>query len=143
VLRARWPELRWKIVGRGSQTIQRLVFGDPRIEVTGPVDDAVPILAQAQIAVVPVLAGSGTRIKILEAWAAGTPVVSTTIGAEGLEYRDREHLLLADDPDSFVVAASSLLGSASDRSRIGTAGRQLYETRYTWPVAWKALGSIL
>ena len=70
---------------------------DPDIRVTGFVEDAVAVIAQAQVAVVPLLAGSGTRIKILEAWAAGTPVVSTTLGAEGLEYRDREHLVLADD----------------------------------------------
>ncbi len=67
------------------------------IEITGFVEDAVAVIAQAQVAVVPLLAGSGTRIKILEAWAAGTPVVSTTLGAEGLEFHDREHLVLADD----------------------------------------------
>ena len=59
-------------------------------------DDAVAELARCRVAVVPLLAGSGTRLKILEAWAAGLPVVSTTIGAEGLPARDGEHLLIAD-----------------------------------------------
>jgi glycosyltransferase involved in cell wall biosynthesis len=95
------------------------------------------------VAVVPVLAGSGTRVKILEAWAARTPVVSTRLGAQGLECRDREHLLLADDPESFTAAVSELLALPDDRARIGAAGRRLYEERYTWQAAWKALDSVL
>jgi glycosyltransferase involved in cell wall biosynthesis len=95
------------------------------------------------VAIVPLLAGSGTRIKILEAWAAGTPVVSTTFGAEGLEYRDGEHLVLADDPENFTAAVSQLLALPVNRERIGAAGRRLYEERYTWESAWKALDSIL
>jgi polysaccharide biosynthesis protein PslH len=133
------PDLTWKIIGKNPGAIQGIVAGDPRIVVTGFVDDAVQSLAAAQVAVVPLLAGSGTRVKILEAWAAGTPVVSTTIGAQGLECRDQEHLLIADSPDRFVAGVSRLLDSVEDRRRIGTAGRKLYEERYTWPKAWKAL----
>jgi len=142
-LRARWPELRWKIAGRSPQAIRRLVAGDPRIIVTGPVEEAVPVLAESQVAVVPLLAGSGTRFKILEAWAAGVPVVSTTLGAEGLACRDQEHLLIADDPAGFAAAVSRLLASAEDRARLGAAGRRLYEERYCWPAAWKSLAEVL
>ncbi len=142
-LRTRWPELNWKIVGRYPQAIRSLVSGDPRILVTGPVDDAIPILAESQVAVVPLLAGSGTRFKILEAWAGGTPVVSTSLGAEGLEYRDQEHLLLADEPRAFAEAVSRLLASPDERSRIGMAGRRQYEERYCWPAAWKELDIVL
>jgi polysaccharide biosynthesis protein PslH len=78
----------------------------------------------------------------LEAWAAGTPVVSTTIGAEGLEARHGEHLLIADTPDRFADAVSGLLDSPPERSRIGMAGRMLYEQRYTWPAAWRSLDDI-
>ena len=141
-LRTRWPELKWKILGRSPQSITGLVSRDSRILVTGAVKEAVPLLAESQIAVVPLLAGSGTRIKILEAWAAGTPVVSTTLGAEGLECRDQEHLLLADDPAAFEKAVSRLLASAEDRARIGMAGRRLYEERYCWPAAWQALDAV-
>ena len=95
------------------------------------------------MAIVPLFAGSGTRIKILEAWAAGTPVVSTTLGAEGLECRDREHLVLADDAESFHRAVSELLALPVNRERIGAAGRRLYEERYTWPTAWEALAGVL
>jgi glycosyltransferase involved in cell wall biosynthesis len=140
-----WPSLRWrpgliwKIIGKNPEAIRGIVGGDPRIVVTGFVQDAVQTLAGAQVAVVPLLAGSGTRVKILEAWAAGTPVVSTTIGAQGLDCRDQEHLLIADAPDRFAAAVSRLLDSVEDRMRIGAAGRKLHEERYTWPKAWQAL----
>jgi polysaccharide biosynthesis protein PslH len=142
-LQSRWPELKWKILGKNPGPFRDLPANDPGIELTGFVDDAIPVLAQSQVAVVPVLAGSGTRVKILEAWAARTPVVSTRLGAQGLECRDREHLLLADDPESFTAAVSELLALPDDRARIGAAGRRLYEERYTWQAAWKALDSVL
>jgi glycosyltransferase involved in cell wall biosynthesis len=141
-LELRWPELKWRIVGKNPSAIRLLVTGHPRISVTGPVEDAVAVLAECQIAVIPLLAGSGTRVKILEAWAAGIPVVSTTLGAEGLHCANEEHLLIADDPCRFSDAVSRLLSSPQDRLRIGLAGRRLFEERYTWPAAWKNLDSI-
>jgi glycosyltransferase involved in cell wall biosynthesis len=142
-LQSRWPQLRWKILGKNPGAFHRMASDDSHIELTGFVENAIAVLAQAQVAVVPVLAGSGTRIKILEAWAARTPVVSTRLGAEGLECRDREHLLLADDPESFTAAVSELLALPDDRARIGAAGRRLYEERYTWQAAWEALDVVL
>ncbi len=142
-LQSRWPKLKWKILSKNPGAIRDLVLGDPDIQITGFVQDAVAVIAQAQVAVVPLLAGSGTRIKILEAWAAGTPVVSTTLGAQGLEYRDREHLILADDAESFTATVSELLALPVNRERIGAAGRRLYEEQYTWPTAWKALDEAL
>lgn len=142
-LRNRWPELTWTIAGKNSHAVQGLVNRDERIQLVGSMDDAVARIAQAQVAVVPLLAGSGTRIKIVEAWAAATPVVSTTLGAEGLEFRNGEHLLLADSPASFSQAVSTLLSNPPERIRIGEAGRRLYEERYTWPQSWKTLASVL
>jgi polysaccharide biosynthesis protein PslH len=138
-LKARWPGLRWKILSRNAGSFRDLPESDPQIEITGFVEDAVAVIAEAQVAVVPLLAGSGTRIKILEAWAAAKPVVSTRIGAEGLEFHDGEHLVLADDATQFAEAVSRLLGSPADRVRLGAAGRRLYEERYTWKAVWKAL----
>jgi glycosyltransferase involved in cell wall biosynthesis len=140
-----WPVLRsqhdvtWRIIGKNPEAIRGMIRGDPRIEVTGAVDDAVRELAAAQVAVAPLLAGSGTRVKIVEAWAAGTPVVSTTIGAQGLAYCENEHLLLADNAERFAAAVSKLLDSPRERTRIANAGRRLFEDRYSWPQAWKAL----
>lgn len=142
-LQSRWPGLRWKILSRNPGSVRDLPARDPSIEITGFVEDAVAVIAQSRVAIVPLLAGSGTRIKILEAWAAGTPVVSTTLGAEGLECRDREHLVLADDAESFTAAVSELLALPVNRERIGAAGRRLYEEQYTWPSAWKELAGVL
>jgi glycosyltransferase involved in cell wall biosynthesis len=112
---------------------------DNRITFTGPVPDAVTEIASAQAAVVPVLAGSGTRIKIIEAWAAGVAVVSTRIGVEGLPGVPGEHLLIADDPADFARAVSSILEFPALGKTLGDNGRLLYETHLTWEAVWKRL----
>ena len=141
LLRSR-PGLKWKIIGKNPEAIRSLLANDPSIELTGFVKDAVAELAASQVAVVPLLSGSGTRVKILEAWAAATPVVSTSLGAEGLG-TSGEHLLVADNPGAFAAAVGRLLDSPAERARIGSAGRQLFVERYTWPAAWKCLGTLL
>src|SRR5262249_13570979 len=89
--------------------------------------------------VVPVLAGSGTRVKILEAWAACLPVVSTSLGAEGLDATHGLHLLLADRPAEFAASISELLEAPERRAKLASAGRQFWETRFTWEAAWQNL----
>jgi glycosyltransferase involved in cell wall biosynthesis len=143
LLRDRWPELVWTLVGKNPEGIRRFVSGDDRIEVRGPVEDAVTELARARVAVVPVLAGSGTRIKILEAWAAGTPVVSTTMGAEGLPVVPGGNILLADTAPAFANAVSTLLGQPRLAGRLGMAGRELLEREFTWESAWEKLSLFL
>jgi glycosyltransferase involved in cell wall biosynthesis len=141
-----WPRLReknegliWKLVGRNAEAIEKIVRGDSRIRTTGPVEDAVAEIASARVVVVPLLSGSGTRFKILEAWAAKRAVVSTTIGAEGLEARDGEHLRIADDAGTFADAVQDLLDNRVSASLLGEAGRARYLEQYTWRVAWKKL----
>jgi hypothetical protein len=138
-LRAQHPQLTWRLIGKNPEAVRPFITGDPRIEVTGPVDDAVAELARARVAVVPLLAGSGTRLKILEAWAAGVPVVSTTIGAEGLPVRDGEHLLLADRPEAFAAAIARLLDDPGLRARLSANARALLEREFTWEAAWRRL----
>ena len=139
LLRQRWPDLVWRLVGKNAASVRPFTNGDPRIEVSGEVEDAVRELARAQVAVVPLLAGSGTRLKILEAWAAGTAVVSTSVGAEGLPARDGEQILLADGPAAFAEAVSRLLACREMRDRLGKAGRLLMEKEFTWEIAWQHL----
>jgi glycosyltransferase involved in cell wall biosynthesis len=91
------------------------------------------------VAVVPILAGSGTRLKILEAWGAALAVVSTRLGAEGLVAEDGRHLLLADGGEPFARAVSRLLHDADLRRELGCAGRALLENRFTWEKAWQHL----
>ena len=137
LIRENEPGIVWELIGKNPESLR--LPPDPRIRIVGPVGDAIAALAGARVAVVPILSGSGTRFKILEAWAAGVPVVSTTLGAEGLEIVDGEHLLIGDDPRSFADGVKALLKNESVANRIGHSGRQLYESRYTWPVAWKIL----
>jgi len=138
-LRERWPGLVWRLIGKNPDAVRRFTSGDARIQAQGPVDDAIRELARAKVAVVPLLAGSGTRLKILEAWAAGLPVVSTTLGAEGLGARDDESLLLADGGPAFAEAVSRLLACPDLRQKLGMAGRLLLEQEFTWETAWKKL----
>jgi glycosyltransferase involved in cell wall biosynthesis len=139
LLSRRVPDLIWRIAGKNPGAVTSIVNGDTRVRVIGPMDDAIATLACAKVAVVPLLSGSGTRFKIVEAWASGTPVVSTTIGAEGLRCNAGEHLLLCDDPQEFAEAVAFLIDAPEARAQLGDAGRRLYESTYTWEAAWAAL----
>ena len=139
-----WPRVRssgveWRLVGRNPEAIASIVGGDDRIKLIGPVDDAIPELARAKVCIVPLLSGSGTRFKILEAWAAKRAVVSTTIGAEGLGARGGEQILIADDPEQFTAEIERLLQDPALSQRLGAAGRALYLEKFTGPAAGRAL----
>ena len=112
-IRENAPGIEWRLLGSNPEAVAAFTGGDPSIRVLGPVADAVAHLAEAKVCIAPLLSGSGTRFKILEAWAAGRAVVSTTLGAEGLGARDGEHLLLADDPGDF---GDAVLVTLQDRS---------------------------
>lgn len=139
ILRQADPALHWRLIGRNEHAIQRYVQGDDRIEVTGPVDDAVRELARAKLVVVPLLSGSGTRIKVLEAWAAARAVVATTIGAEGLPIENGADILLVDEPRAMADTILNLLADEPSRRRLGRAGRSKFEKKGCWPEAWRAL----
>jgi glycosyltransferase involved in cell wall biosynthesis len=138
-LRELCPDAEWLLVGRNPGAVERLVSGDARIRLTGPVEDAVAEIARARVCVVPLLSGSGTRFKILEAWTARRAVVSTSLGAEGLGALAGEHLLIADEPGAFAAAVARLWNDAALRRKIGDAGRALYLENFTWPAAWGRL----
>ncbi|MCU1334992.1 MAG: glycosyl transferase, group 1 [Bryobacterales bacterium] len=138
-VRERAPAIEWRLLGSNPAAVAQFTGGDTRIRVVGPVNDAVEHLAEAKVCLAPLLSGSGTRFKILEAWAAGRAVVSTTLGAEGLDARAGEHLLLADNPDDFADAVLRLWNDPALRAQLGDAGRALYEERFTWPAAWRKL----
>jgi len=140
-LARRYPSLQWVVVGRGSQELRRRIR-DSRVTFTGPVEDAVAWLARAAVAIVPVRVGSGTRVKILEAWAAATAVVSTSLGVEGLTFEHGKHGWIADTPQQMYEAICFLLGCPSRREQLALAGRHLYEQEYTWEAGWKRLAPL-
>lgn len=131
--------LKLHLIGKNPDALPATITRDPSILTTGFVDDALPLLAAAQVAIVPLLSGSGTRIKILEAFAAGAPVVSTSIGAEGLPVTSPQHLLLADHPENFAACVTHLLRHPNECERIAANARQLWERQFTWQAAWNTL----
>lgn len=102
------------------------------VTLTGFVDDVRPLIASAWISLVPILAGGGTRLKILEAMALGTPVVATSKGAEGLDVRPDEHLLIADTPEAYAAAVIRLLSESGLRQRLADNAYQLVSEKYDW-----------
>jgi glycosyltransferase involved in cell wall biosynthesis len=126
------PDVRTRIVGR-SPTAEVLAWGEiPGVTVSGSVPDVRPHLAAATVVIVPLRVGGGTRIKILECLAAGRAVVSTSIGAEGLGLQHGEHLMLADDPESFARHTAALLEDRALRQRLAAAGRSRVLARHAW-----------
>jgi glycosyltransferase involved in cell wall biosynthesis len=134
LLRARSPDARIRLVGKTTPVIDAL-HRPPSVTVVGSVPAMDPELAGADIAVVPLRIASGTRLKILESFAHRIPVVSTTLGAEGLDVADGVHLLLADDADAFAAACHRLLVDAALRARLADAAEDLYLRRYQWSTA--------
>jgi polysaccharide biosynthesis protein PslH len=110
-----------------------------RITVTGEVDDVRPYLKRGQVVVVPLQHGSGTRLKILEAMAAGKAIVSTSIGAEGIPVKDGEHLLLADEPSAMAGAIDRLLADAALRREIGKQARRFVVEQFDWSAIQSAI----
>lgn len=127
------PEVCFRVIGRNPPAaIRQLALDDKSIEVTGSVDDVRPWLKECDLMVVPLLSGGGTRIKILEAMAMGVPVVSTTIGAEGLGLLADEHVVIADDADEFADVTSKLLESTADQKRLADKAFEKLAIENTW-----------
>jgi glycosyltransferase involved in cell wall biosynthesis len=134
------PEVRWKIIG-GRPPPSLLTLAGPRIELTGFVSDLRPHLATAAAVVVPLRLGGGTRLKIVEAMAMGKAIVSTTLGAEGIEAVSGRDILVEDEPAAFAGAVIRLLTEPGLAARIGQSARQLAVERYGWSrAAWALEG---
>lgn len=135
-IRAQRPEASFAVAGRSpAPEVLALARQDPLITITGTVPDIRPYLWGGSVAVVPLRIGGGTRLKIYEAMAAKTPVVATTIGAEGLPVRDGEHLLLADEPERFAAHCLSLLENTERRRRMTDAAWRHVSSSFSWESA--------
>lgn len=140
---ARFPNANLTIVGTHPPKSIRRLEKQPNIRVTGEVPDVRPYVDGAAVSIVPLRSGSGTRLKILEALAMEQAVVSTRIGAEGLEVTSGEHLLLADTPEDFADAVCTLLNDPGRRERLGVNGRCLVERMYDWEILAARMDAIL
>jgi glycosyltransferase involved in cell wall biosynthesis len=114
---------------------------EPGVVALGSVPDIRPSLSEARCCVVPLRIGGGTRLKILDAWAMGKAVVSTSIGCEGLEVRDGEDILIRDAPDAFADAVLQVLHDASLRSRLERNARRTAVQRYSWSLVGRRIRS--
>ncbi len=142
-IRDRVPGVRLRLVGRTSPRMRRLAEGAPDVEVVGEVDDLGPEYERAKVAIVPIRLESGTRVKILEAFARGVPVVSTRAGAAGLGAEVGTHLLLADSPEEFAEACVSLLQDDAMRSRLRRNANALYRSNFGQEAVNRAVHSAL
>lgn len=128
------PEARFKIIG-GRPPASLLALAGPRVDITGFVEDLRPHLAGAAAVVVPLRLGGGTRLKIVEGMAMGKAIVSTSLGAEGIDAVPGRDLLIADQPGAFADAVNRLLSDPGLAARIGQAARRLAVERYAWSTA--------
>jgi glycosyltransferase involved in cell wall biosynthesis len=127
------PDLRLTIVGRSPYpSLVELAQRDPNIAVTGRVDDVRPYIEEATAFIVPIRIGGGTRLKIYEAMAMEKPVISTTVGAEGLPVHDGKELLLADDPKAFADAVVKVLSDSNLATRLGQSAAELVRQNFGW-----------
>jgi glycosyltransferase involved in cell wall biosynthesis len=141
-IQAEVPDADLWVVGRYPSGEIRQLAG-PCIRVTGRVDDIRPFLERSSVYIVPLLSGSGTRIKIFEAMAMGKAVVSTALGAEGLPVTDGQNILIADDPRKFAGAVIRVLRDRELADRLGRGARALVEKQFTWKTAASQFEMIL
>lgn len=127
------PDARLLIVGPNPPDDLRGLAG-PEVELTGWVSSVPEYMGRASVALVPIRSGGGTRLKVLDALASGRAVVSTRVGAGGIDVEDGTHALLADDPAGFAAATVRLLRDEGERARLGAAARRLAVERYDWAV---------
>jgi len=142
ILAAR-PQTRFLVTGRLDGVSVENLPRVPNLVFTGYLDDIRPTLARAWVNVVPIRWGGGTRLKILESLAIGTPVVSTRKGAEGLDLQPDHDLLVADTPTEFAQAVLRLLADAELRARLGKQGHQTVINRYDWSIIGQRLNALL
>ena len=144
LIRLHRPETSLAIVGRTpSASILELARRDPHLVVTGTVPDIRPYLWGASVSIVPLRIGGGTRLKIYESMAANVPVVSTSVGAEGLDLTSPEVIRLADTPENFAGQCVSLLENPAERARLAAAARQLVTSRFSWERVARSFDRIL
>jgi glycosyltransferase involved in cell wall biosynthesis len=131
LVRAAVPDVELRLVGRHDDRAAALAER-PGVVLRGEVPDVGPELRDAAVVVVPIRSGGGTRIKILEAFARRVPVVSTTVGCEGIDAVPGEHLLTGDTPDALADACVRLLRDDALRTRVIDAAHALFVSRYRW-----------
>lgn len=127
------PDVVFHVIGQDAPPqLTEFAARDSRLKVHGFVEDVRSFIQQASVYVVPIRVGGGTRLKVLDALALGKPIVSTSIGCEGIDVTDGLNIRVADDPGDFAAAVVDLLSDTKQRRTLGSAARSLAESRYAW-----------
>ena len=144
IIRQRKPDCSVAIVGRSPGSgILEMAKKDPRIIVSGTVPDIKPYFWGSAVSIVPLRIGGGTRLKIYEAMAAKAPIVSTTVGAEGLPVVNGKNIFLADTPDAFAESCLRLLASEPLRQEVSGAAWQMVSSEFSWESAARIFAGLL
>lgn len=139
LVRRQIPQCTLTIAGQQPVAAIRALAADPVVRVTGYVSDAREVARDCAVFVVPLLSGSGVRVKILNAMAMGLPIVSTSVGAEGLDARPGTAMLIADTPDGFARAVVEVMKRRDLADRLGREGRALVCEKYSWKIVGERL----
>lgn len=132
------PDAILTVIGKQPpEALRSLGIPARNLEITGYVDDPQPYLAETAAFVVPLLAGGGMRVKIIDGWSWGLPIVSTRIGAEGIDAVDGVNMLLADEPADFAAAVIALLADPAQNAKIAAGGRRWAVERYNWRTVYR------
>jgi len=126
------PDAILTVIGKQPPNLEEFAIPQANLEVTGYVADPMPYLRETAVFIVPLHAGGGMRVKILDAWAWGLPIVSTTVGAEGLDILPGENILIFDSPEAFAQATIQLLANPDQGHSLAQSGRAWVEDHYSW-----------
>lgn len=133
ILKRNYPDVTIDVIGSNPpNALQQLARQDLAFRVHGFVDDLVPFLQNATVSICPVYDGGGTRLKVLTALGQGMPLVSTTVGCEGIDVIPETHVLIGDTPEAFAAQIGRVFDDPALRQRLATEGRRLIEARYSW-----------
>jgi len=143
LIQGKVPQVRLYLVGaRPPAEIRALEKQDTSIRVTGYVEDVVPYLQDSAVFVVPLHVGSGMRVKILEAWAWGTPIVTTSVGCAGIPVHPGEDILIADTAEDFAAAVVQVLQDGETGAKLSVNGRRYVEDQFDWRVVCQKLDEV-
>jgi glycosyltransferase involved in cell wall biosynthesis len=142
LIRKQLPGVKFLLIGQNPAYELKKLSSDPNVIVTGFVEDVIPYYQQSSVVVVPLRAGGGTRLKILEAMAVGRPVVSTSLGAEGLDVADGENIMLANSPEDFANKTIELMTNLTLRQKLTASARRFVESCHSWRKIADDLGRV-
>ncbi|GBE35979.1 GDP-mannose-dependent alpha-(1-6)-phosphatidylinositol monomannoside mannosyltransferase [bacterium BMS3Bbin07] len=137
------PGVTFTVVGKSpTKKLLHIAKTNKNIEIVGYVEDVRPYICKAAVYIAPIKSGGGTKLKVLNALSLAKPVVTTSVGAEGIEVKDNKHLVIADDPGLFAKRTIELLKEPENAAKLGENGRRLMVEKYDWGIIGEKMNRI-